>query len=57
MGQAYKMQATREIRAKENFSLDEICQMGDDIINLPAMRECGLAIAAILWQQIEPKSR
>lgn len=45
MGQAYKMQAVREIMAKENVSLDEIAYVGDDIIDLPVMRECGLAIA------------
>lgn len=45
MGQAYKMQATREIMAKENITLEEICYIGDDVIDLPVMRECGLAIA------------
>jgi len=45
MGQAYKMQAVREIMAKENVSLDEIAYVGDDIIDLPVMRRCGLAIA------------
>ena len=45
MGQAYKMKAVREIMAKENVSLDEIAYVGDDIIDLPVMRRCGLAIA------------
>lgn len=45
MGQAYKMQATREIMASENIGLDEIAYVGDDVIDLPVMRECGLAIA------------
>ena len=45
MGQAYKMQAVREIMAKENGTLDEIAYVGDDIIDLPVMRRCGLAIA------------
>ncbi|MBB6147041.1 3-deoxy-D-manno-octulosonate 8-phosphate phosphatase (KDO 8-P phosphatase) [Silvibacterium bohemicum] len=45
MGQAFKMQAVREIMAKENISIDEIAYVGDDIIDLPVMRECGLAIA------------
>ena len=45
MGQAYKMQAVREIMAKENVTLDEIAYVGDDIIDLPVMRRCGLAIA------------
>lgn len=45
MGQAYKMQATREIMAKENITLEEICFVGDDIIDLPVMRQCGFAVA------------
>jgi 3-deoxy-D-manno-octulosonate 8-phosphate phosphatase (KDO 8-P phosphatase) len=45
MGQAYKMQATREMMAKEKIGLDEIAYVGDDVIDLPVMRECGLAIA------------
>jgi len=44
-GQAYKMRAVREICAKEGMALDEICYVADDIIDLPVMRECGLAIA------------
>jgi 3-deoxy-D-manno-octulosonate 8-phosphate phosphatase (KDO 8-P phosphatase) len=45
MGQAYKMQAIREIVAAENVTLEEIAYVGDDIIDLPVMRKCGLAIA------------
>ncbi len=45
MGQAFKMQAVREIMAKEDIALDEIAYVGDDVIDLPVMRECGLAIA------------
>src|SRR5450631_399063 len=45
MGQAYKMQAVREIMAKEGVTLDEIAYVGDDVIDLPVMRVCGLAIA------------
>ena len=45
MGQAYKMQAVREIMAKEQITLDEICYVGDDVIDLPVMRECGFAVA------------
>jgi 3-deoxy-D-manno-octulosonate 8-phosphate phosphatase (KDO 8-P phosphatase) len=44
-GCAFKMQAIREIVAKEGVGLDEICYVGDDVIDLPAMREVGLAIA------------
>jgi 3-deoxy-D-manno-octulosonate 8-phosphate phosphatase (KDO 8-P phosphatase) len=44
-GCAFKMQAIREIIAKDHASLEEICYVGDDVIDLPAMREVGLAIA------------
>jgi 3-deoxy-D-manno-octulosonate 8-phosphate phosphatase (KDO 8-P phosphatase) len=45
MGQAYKMQAVREIMAKEGVALDEIAYVGDDVIDLPVLRQCGLAVA------------
>ena len=45
MGQAFKMQAVREIMEKEGVALDEICYVGDDVIDLPVMRECGFAVA------------
>ena len=45
MGQAYKMQAVREIMQKEGVALDEIAYVGDDVIDLPVMRQCGLAVA------------
>jgi 3-deoxy-D-manno-octulosonate 8-phosphate phosphatase (KDO 8-P phosphatase) len=44
-GQAFKMKPIREIMQKEGVTLDEICYVGDDVIDLPAMREVGLAIA------------
>jgi 3-deoxy-D-manno-octulosonate 8-phosphate phosphatase (KDO 8-P phosphatase) len=44
-GQAHKMAAIRDILAKTGFTLDELCYVGDDIIDLPVMRQCGLAIA------------
>jgi len=44
-GCAFKMQAIREIMAKEGAALEEICYVGDDVIDLPAMREVGLAVA------------
>src|SRR5579863_7827769 len=40
-GCAFKMQAVREIMEKENVSLDEIAYVGDDVIDLPVMRQCG----------------
>src|ERR1700744_579288 len=39
-GQAFKMKPVREILEKENLTLDEICYVGDDIIDLPVMRRC-----------------
>ena len=45
MGQAFKMQAVREIMEKEGVTLDEIAYVGDDVIDLPVMRECGFAVA------------
>src|ERR1700759_1428961 len=45
MGQAFKMQAVREIIAKEGVTLEEIAYVGDDVIDLPVMRECGFAVA------------
>jgi 3-deoxy-D-manno-octulosonate 8-phosphate phosphatase (KDO 8-P phosphatase) len=44
-GCAFKMQAIREIVEKEGVALDEICYVGDDVIDLPAMREVGFAVA------------
>jgi 3-deoxy-D-manno-octulosonate 8-phosphate phosphatase (KDO 8-P phosphatase) len=39
------MQAVREIMAQEGVTLDEIAYVGDDVIDLPVMRQCGLAVA------------
>jgi len=44
-GQAFKMQAVREIMEKEGVTLEEIAYVGDDVIDLPVMRVCGLAVA------------
>jgi 3-deoxy-D-manno-octulosonate 8-phosphate phosphatase (KDO 8-P phosphatase) len=44
-GCAFKMQAIREIIEKEGLQLEEICYVGDDVIDLPAMREVGFAVA------------
>jgi 3-deoxy-D-manno-octulosonate 8-phosphate phosphatase (KDO 8-P phosphatase) len=45
MGQAFKMQAVRKIMEQEGVTLEEIAFVGDDVIDLPVLRECGLAIA------------
>ena len=44
-GQAFKMQAVRNIMEKDGVSLDEIAYVGDDVIDLPVMRACGLGVA------------
>jgi 3-deoxy-D-manno-octulosonate 8-phosphate phosphatase (KDO 8-P phosphatase) len=44
-GQAFKMKPIREIVENEGVTLEEICYVGDDVIDLPVMRQCGLAVA------------
>jgi 3-deoxy-D-manno-octulosonate 8-phosphate phosphatase (KDO 8-P phosphatase) len=44
-GEAFKMRPVREIMAREGITLEEIAYIGDDVIDLPVMRACGLAIA------------
>jgi 3-deoxy-D-manno-octulosonate 8-phosphate phosphatase (KDO 8-P phosphatase) len=44
-GEAFKMRPVREIMAKEGVTLDEIAYVGDDVIDLAVMRECGFAVA------------
>lgn len=44
-GCADKIAAFREILQKERLKEEEACYVGDDIIDLPVMRRCGLAIA------------
>jgi len=45
LGQAFKMKPVREIMEREGITLDEIAYVGDDVIDLPVMRECGFAVA------------
>ncbi len=44
-GQSHKMNAISDILAKTGATLDQLCYVGDDIIDLPVLRQCGLAIA------------
>jgi 3-deoxy-D-manno-octulosonate 8-phosphate phosphatase (KDO 8-P phosphatase) len=44
-GQSHKMNAINEILARAEITIDELAYVGDDIIDLPVMRTCGLAIA------------
>ena len=45
MGQAFKMKPIREIMEKEGVGLEEIAYVGDDVIDLPVMRQVGFAVA------------
>jgi 3-deoxy-D-manno-octulosonate 8-phosphate phosphatase (KDO 8-P phosphatase) len=40
-----KLTAFAEILKKEGIEADEACFVGDDVIDLPVMRVCGLAVA------------
>jgi len=44
-GEAFKMKAVRDILAKEAVTLEEIAYVGDDVVDLPVMRQVGLAVA------------
>jgi 3-deoxy-D-manno-octulosonate 8-phosphate phosphatase (KDO 8-P phosphatase) len=44
-GQSHKMTAIDEILAKAGVTLAELAYVGDDIVDLPVMRLCGLAMA------------
>jgi 3-deoxy-D-manno-octulosonate 8-phosphate phosphatase (KDO 8-P phosphatase) len=44
-GIADKLSVFREILQKENLRADQVAYVGDDVIDLPIMRNCGLAIA------------
>lgn len=44
-GVANKLGAMREILENENLTPDQAAFVGDDLVDLPAMRACGLAIA------------
>ncbi len=56
-GEAFKMRPIREIMQKEGVTLDQIAYVGDDVIDLPAMRQVGLAIAvADARQQVKDEA-
>jgi 3-deoxy-D-manno-octulosonate 8-phosphate phosphatase (KDO 8-P phosphatase) len=44
-GQQDKAAAFYEILQKEGLTPEQVCYVGDDVIDLPVMRLCGLAIA------------
>lgn len=56
-GEAFKMRPIREIMQKEGVTLEQIAYVGDDVIDLPAMREAGLAVAvADARQQVKDEA-
>ena len=44
-GQSRKMDAVDDILARAGITLEELAYVGDDVVDLPVMRACGLAIA------------
>jgi 3-deoxy-D-manno-octulosonate 8-phosphate phosphatase (KDO 8-P phosphatase) len=44
-GQAHKLAAAQEIAASAGIAMAELAYVGDDVVDLPVMRACGLAIA------------
>jgi len=56
-GEAFKMRPIREIMEKEGVTLDEIAYVGDDVVDLPVMRQCGFAAAvANARQQVKDEA-
>lgn len=45
-GQSHKLAAMHEIVARAGITVDELAYVGDDIVDLPILRVCGLAIAS-----------
>jgi 3-deoxy-D-manno-octulosonate 8-phosphate phosphatase (KDO 8-P phosphatase) len=56
MGQAHKMNAVKEIMEKTGATLEEICFVGDDVVDLPVLRVCGLAIGVANAREIVKKT-
>jgi 3-deoxy-D-manno-octulosonate 8-phosphate phosphatase (KDO 8-P phosphatase) len=44
-GQHHKLSAMNDIIARAGITVDELAYVGDDIVDLPILRVCGLAIA------------
>lgn len=44
-GQAYKLEAVKDIVRRAGITLDELAYVGDDVVDLPVMRACGFAVA------------
>lgn len=44
-GQAHKMAAVDDILHRANITIEQLAYVGDDVVDLPVMRACGLSIA------------
>jgi 3-deoxy-D-manno-octulosonate 8-phosphate phosphatase (KDO 8-P phosphatase) len=44
-GQSQKMKAVRDILKRAGITIEELAYVGDDVVDLPVMRVCGLSIA------------
>jgi 3-deoxy-D-manno-octulosonate 8-phosphate phosphatase (KDO 8-P phosphatase) len=44
-GQSNKMTAVDDVLVRAGISLEELAYVGDDVVDLPVMRACGLSIA------------
>ena len=44
-GQSHKLAAAQEIAVQAGITMDELAYVGDDVVDLPVMRACGLSIA------------
>jgi 3-deoxy-D-manno-octulosonate 8-phosphate phosphatase (KDO 8-P phosphatase) len=44
-GQSHKMNAIKDILQRTGHTIDQLAYVGDDIIDLPVMRQCGLSVA------------
>jgi 3-deoxy-D-manno-octulosonate 8-phosphate phosphatase (KDO 8-P phosphatase) len=44
-GKSNKLEAVDDILARAGITLDELAYIGDDVVDLPVMRVCGLSIA------------
>jgi 3-deoxy-D-manno-octulosonate 8-phosphate phosphatase (KDO 8-P phosphatase) len=44
-GQAHKMDAVRDILKRAGIGLEQLAYVGDDVVDLPILQVCGLAIA------------
>lgn len=53
-GQAHKMDAVNDILRRCGATIDELAYVGDDVIDLPVMRACGLSIAT---QNARPEAK